>query len=59
MEKVMERLDFAPHFLETKKKLAQTHELLLKNKFKEAAGMIDEIVVELRLMRTAVKTHVE
>lgn len=52
-------IDYAPHYLETKKKLTEVHELLLKNKFKEAAGTINEIIVELRLMRAAVKSHVE
>jgi hypothetical protein len=53
------KVDYAPHYLEAKKKLTEAHELLLKNKFKEAASLIDEIVVELRLMRTAVKSHAE
>jgi hypothetical protein len=54
-----DKLDYAPHYLESKKKLTEAHELLLKNKFKEAAGTINEIIVELRLMRAAVKSHVE
>lgn len=53
------KLDYAPHYLEAKKKLHEAHDLLLKNKFLDAAGIIDEIVVELRLMRAAVKSHVE
>lgn len=53
------KLDYAPHYLEAKKKLTEAHELLLKNRFVEAAGVIDQIVVELRLMRAAVKSHVE
>ena len=53
------KLDYAPHYLEAKKKLTEAHELLLKNRFIEAAGVIDQIVVELRLMRAAVKSHVE
>ena len=54
-----DKVDYAPHYLETKKKLQEAHELLLKNKFKEAATTIDQIIVELRLMRTAVKSHAE
>ena len=54
-----DKVDYAPHYLEAKKKLTEVHELLLKNKFKEAAGLIDEIVVELRLMRTAVRSHAD
>jgi len=57
--RMKDKIDYAPHYLETKKKLTEVHELLLKNKFKEAAGMINEIIVELRLMRAAVKSHVE
>lgn len=53
------RLDYAPHYLETKKKLTEVHELLLKNKFKEAAGLINETIVELRLMRAAVKSYAD
>jgi hypothetical protein len=53
------KLDYAPHYLEAKKKLQETHELLLKNRFIEAAAKIDDIVVELRMMRAAVKSHVE
>lgn len=54
-----DKVDYAPHYLESKKKLQEAHELLLKNKFKEAATTIDQIIVELRLMRTAVKSHAE
>lgn len=54
-----DKLDYAPHYLEAKKKLNEAHELLLKNRFVDAAGLIDQIVVELRLMRAAVKSHVE
>jgi hypothetical protein len=54
-----DKVDYAPHYLETKKKLTEVHELLLKNKFREAATTIDQIIVELRLMRTAVKSHAE
>ena len=54
-----QKLDYAPHYLEAKKKLQEAHDLLLRNRFVEAAATIDEIVVELRMMRAAVKSHVE
>lgn len=54
-----QKLDYAPHYLETKKKLQEAHDLLLKNRFMEAAAKIDDIVVELRMMRAAVKSHSE
>ena len=54
-----DKIDYAPHYLEAKKKLGEAHELLLKNRFVDAAGLIDQAVVELRMMRAAVKSHVE
>lgn len=53
------KLDYAPYYLDAKKKLQEAHDLLLKNRFVEATSLIDEIVVELRMMRAAVKSHVE
>ena len=53
------KLDYAPYYLNAKKKLQEAHDLLLKNRFIEATNLIDEIVVELRMMRAAVKSHVE
>jgi hypothetical protein len=55
----MELLEYAGHYLEAKKKLTEIHELLNKRRFKEAAGLIDQTIVELRLMRQAVKTYVK
>lgn len=53
------KVDYAPYYLEAKKKLNEAHELLLKHKYSEATTMIDEIVVELRMMRAAVRSHAE
>ncbi len=53
----MEQLDYASHYLEANKKMKEANELILKKKFMEAASKIDEAIVELRLMRGAVKTH--
>lgn len=53
------KLDFAPYYLDVKKKLQEVHELLLKNQFVEAASKLDEVAVEVRMMRAAVKSHVE
>lgn len=55
----MELLEYAGHYLEAKKNLTEIHELLNKRRFKEAAGLIDQTIVELRLMRQAVKTYVK
>lgn len=53
------KLDYAPYYIEAKKKIDEAHELLKKNRFIEAKTLIDEAVVELRMMRAAVKSHVE
>lgn len=53
------KLDYAPHYLAAKRKIKEAHELLLKNRFIEASTLIDEAVVELRMMRAAVKSNVE
>jgi len=52
-------LDYSSYYLEAKKKLQNAHELLNKKNFTDAATTIDEIIVELRMMRAAVKTHIE
>ena len=53
------KIDYAPYYLEAEKKLKEAHDALKKNQFQDAATLIDEAVVELRMMRLAVKSHVE
>ena len=55
----MEQPEYAGHYLESKKNLNQIHELLNKKQFREAAALIDQTIVELRLMRQAVRTYVK
>ena len=55
----MEQLDFAAHYLEAKKKLGDVYVMLNNRDYVPAASLIDEIIVELRLMRNAVKTHIK
>lgn len=52
-------LDYASHELEAKRLLKETHNLLLNKEYVAAASTIDATIVELRLMRTAVKSHIE
>ncbi len=52
-------LDYTPYYLEAKRKLAQVHDMLNKHRYLDAATAIDEIVVELRMMRAAVKSRIE
>jgi len=52
-------IDYAPYYLEAKKKLGEAHALLNKQQYSEAASAINEIIVELRMMRVAIKSHME
>jgi hypothetical protein len=57
--KVEEKLDYSAHELQAKHLLKQAHALLLKGEFLLAASTIDVAIVELRLMRNAVKSHIK
>ncbi len=52
-------LDYTPYYLEAKRQLAQVHDLLNKHRYLESLVAIDEIVVELRMMRAAVKSRLD
>lgn len=54
----MVRLNFAEHQLEAKQQLKEINDLLLKNKFGEAAGKIDFVIAELRLLKAAINSHI-
>jgi hypothetical protein len=53
------KLDYSAHELQAKHLLKQAHDLLLKGQWKEAASTIENTIVELRLMRNAVKSHIK
>jgi hypothetical protein len=53
------KIDYSAHELQVKRLLKEVHVHLLEQNFKAAAGVIDAAIVELRLMRTAVKSHVK
>ena len=63
MEKVMAKLDstvdYATHELQAKKLLKEIHLHLLQKEFVAAASTIDLAIVELRLMRTAVRSQIK
>lgn len=59
MVKITDQLDYAPHELEAKRLLKEVHQLLLLNDFVAAIDGLDRAMVELRLMRTAVKSHIQ
>ena len=57
--KVDTSVDYAAHELQVKWLMKQVHQLLLERDFVAAASTIDATIVELRLMRTAVKSHIK
>jgi hypothetical protein len=54
-----EKIDYTPYFLATDTKLREAYDLLKQNKYVEAIHVIDQMTVDLRMMRTAVISHVE
>jgi hypothetical protein len=52
-------LDYAPYELEAKKLLREVGELLKVNKYAKAATTIDDIIVELRMMKAAVNSNIK
>jgi hypothetical protein len=50
-------VDFAPHKLEADKLLKEAHLLCVDHKYAEAVKVVDTAIAELRLMRTALKSH--
>lgn len=58
MVKLDNTLDYAAHELKAKKLLKEIHVHLLEKELVAAASTIDLAIVELRLMRTAIKSHI-
>jgi hypothetical protein len=52
-------LDYAPYELEAKKLLREISELLRLNKYKQAATTIDDVIIELRMMKSAVNSNIK
>ena len=55
----MVKLDYSCHELEAKKHLKEVHKLVLVNKFAEAAEVVDHAIVELRMMKAALNSHIK
>ena len=53
----MAKVDYAAFQLEAQAQMKEAHYLLVENQYKDALDKIDEALANLRLMRTAVKTH--
>ena len=58
MVKTTVLLDYSVHELAAKQLMKDIHDLLLKHRYIDASSKIDETIVELRMMRAAVKSHV-
>lgn len=54
----MVKLDYAPHYLEAKRQLEETYQLILRNELSEAAGKIEFAIVELRMMKAAINSNI-
>lgn len=59
MAKLDSTVDYSAHELQAKKLLKEIHLHLLNHEFVAAASTIDLAIVELRLMRTAVKSQIK
>lgn len=56
--KVDGAVDYAPMLIKVEKDLVLVHDLLKRNKYTEAASVVNEIIVESRLLKNAIKSHV-
>ena len=52
-------VDYANHDIKVKQLLTDVYDLILDRNFVDAASKIDLAIVELRLMRNAVKTYIK
>lgn len=59
MVQVDKKIDFAPHYLAAIGDLRAVHDLILDKKFSEAIILLEKVAVDVRLMRTALISHVE
>jgi hypothetical protein len=59
MERTMEKLNFAEYYLKASKELHQVYEKANDNKFVEASEKINDIIVELRLLKAAILSNVQ
>ena len=51
------KLDFAPHYLVIEAHLKTVHDLLKVKNYKDAVAITEQMVVECRLLRNAIKSH--
>lgn len=56
---MQDKVDYSPHYLTAKQNITKVYELLNKHEFVQALALIDDTLVELRLMRNAVSTYAD
>jgi hypothetical protein len=52
-------VDYAPHYLQVSNHLKVVHDLLKSNNYKDAATFAEQMMVECRLLRTAIKHYAQ
>ena len=53
------KVDYAPHYLQIDRHLKLVHDLLKCGNYEDAATFAEQITVESRLLRAAIKSHVK
>ena len=53
------KVDYAPHYLQINSHLKLVHDLLKCGNYENAANFVEQITVESRLLRAAIKSHVK
>jgi len=52
-------LDYSCHELEAKKLLKEIGDNILQNRLMQASDLVDEAIVELRMMKAAINSHIK
>lgn len=53
------KVDYAPHYLLIESHLKAVHDLLKRGNYKDAATFAEQMMVECRLLRNSIYTHVK
>jgi|LakMenE01Jun11ns_1017448.scaffolds.fasta_scaffold9641425_2 hypothetical protein len=53
------KVDYAPHYLQIDSHLKLVHDLLKCGNYVDAITLVEQITVESRLLRAAIKSHVK
>lgn len=52
-------VDYAPHYLLIETHLRTVHDLLKRGNYKDAATYTEQMMVECKLLKNAIKSHVK